>query len=686
MVLSKLDKTISYPEIKSVDPEDVNKLSDLYQIEVHGVEIIIGVGHAKYKKGEKSITYFPIYLAKSNNKVVQIGLYELETNELSKYTDQEGNLLVDTLPLDPLIYVFVDKSLLEKERLVPETPLPFVEESESESSDEEGEGESSSDEEEEQGEQGEGVLKEIPIIRKDIFVAIQGVPIPKSLKEETKLDAEREQINYQTEKMAENTDVLWIQKFMKNEHYYIIDNEGGGDCLFATIRDAFAQIAQQTTIAKIRKKLATEATENVFLGYKEYYDDIRNAIIQATTESKEFTLQYNKIKEICANTLDRNEKLKCVETAKSIKSKHDTLIREKALSNELLKEYKFMKDIDTLEKFQKIIQTCDFWGETWAISTLERLLNIKFILLSHESYANKDYANVLNCGQLNDVILENRGEFTPEYYIMVEYTGSHYKLIGYKKKQIFTFKELPYDIKKLVVDKCLERNAGVFSLIPDFVRFKESSTGSYVADVSNKFDELSESKIKGYYDDNVVFVFYDKSAGKPLPGKGSGEKIDKDSMMKFSNLAAMKDWRRKLDDEWMAPFTFDHHKWNSVEHYYQGAKFKKNNPEFYMSFSLDSNNDIGKNLEKAKAAGSKSGKYKGELLRPKEVTIDPDFYGKRREKELFDAQYAKFSQNDDLKTLLTETKNAKLMHYVPRSEPEFVESLILVREKVKALQ
>ena len=49
---------------------------------------------------------------------------------------------------------------------------------------------------------------------------------------------------------------------MKNNNYNIQYNEGGGDCLFSTVRDAFSSIAQQTTVAKIRKKLSNEATES----------------------------------------------------------------------------------------------------------------------------------------------------------------------------------------------------------------------------------------------------------------------------------------------------------------------------------------------------------------------------------------------------------------------------------------
>ena len=269
---------------------------------------------------------------------------------------------------------------------------------------------------------------------------------------------------------------------------------------------------------------------------------------------------------------------------------------------------------------------------------------------------------------------------------MVDFNGYHYKLISYKNKSILKFAELPYDLKRKIIDKCMEKNAGPFSLIPDFQQMKKEISAKQVSnrDQDEEDTELSEAKLRGLYDDDIVFLFYIKSNDKPLPGKGTGEKIPKDQLKEFAKLATIPQWRKKLSDFWDAPFTLDNHQWSSVEHYYQASKFKKGHPDFYLSFSIDSGTEMSKDAAMAKSAGGKTGKYKGELLRPREVEIDPDFYGKRDHKSLKEAQTAKFSQNSDLKELLVATKKAKLMSHMRGKEPVTMDSLMEIRNDLSS--
>jgi predicted NAD-dependent protein-ADP-ribosyltransferase YbiA (DUF1768 family) len=184
-------------------------------------------------------------------------------------------------------------------------------------------------------------------------------------------------------------------------------------------------------------------------------------------------------------------------------------------------------------------------------------------------------------------------------------------------------------------------------------------------------------------DENIIFMFYSKSADK-APGYGSGEKMVESKKQDYAELAKIKDWRKMLSNFWIAEFDLDGHRWTSVEHYYQGSKFQQNNPDFYLQFSLDSGSELSKNPEMAKSAGGKTGKVDGKLFRPKNVKIDPDFFtGDNANRKMYDAQYAKFTQNADLKRLLLLTKEAKLMHYTRGSPPVFFENLVQIRNGLK---
>ena len=126
----------------------------------------------------------------------------------------------------------------------------------------------------------------------------------------------------------------------------------------------------------------------------------------------------------------------------------------------------------------------------------------------------------LQCGQLNDKILEERGVFNPTHYIMADYLGEHYRLITYKKRGALQYREIPYDIKELIVNKCMERQAGPFYIIPDFREFAK------LLNHDEKSFDCTEVKTKNeLYDNDIILQFYIRSNGKPLPGKGNRVKL-----------------------------------------------------------------------------------------------------------------------------------------------------------------
>ena len=211
MVLSKLDNDVSYPEIKSVDSGDLKTEAELYQLEIKDVDVIIAVGNAKNTFEDKNILYFPIYLVKHNNKVMQIGVYEIKATDYLIFLDDYNNLDVEKLT-EPLIYSFCTKELLNKLRLQPDVPLKRLIDRGQEKED--GEISESDEEEEKEKEYEYNEAYEIPEERKDIFILTKGVPIPPLIREET-----QKQSKDNREKYHEASSDTWVEKFMMNNCY-----------------------------------------------------------------------------------------------------------------------------------------------------------------------------------------------------------------------------------------------------------------------------------------------------------------------------------------------------------------------------------------------------------------------------------------------------------------------------------
>lgn len=681
MVVSNLFDNINYPELTKINPNDLKKETTQYVINVKDVDIIIAVGDSKNTFSKYGITFFPVYLVKEDNKAIQIGIYEIYSKNLLKHIDEQSVLDIETLS-DPLLYSFITTSFLLKNRKIP-ADFILIPEPEPELVSKPDQQTNTlkhlniHDRVMDKGKKKENAYAEqilIPEIRKDIFIGKNNFIIPIKLKCETLKIANNLRNSY-----IEDKHNNWIAKFMMNNYYSIKDNEGDSDCLFATIRDAFESIGQYTTVSKLRAKVSGQATNELYTYYKEKYDIFHDIMLSTRTESIRLKKEHENIRAAIISTIDHAKQLKYRDYGLKIKDKYEQIKLEYEYAKYNIKDVIFIKNNKSLEQLKYFMKTNDFWADQRVINILERILNIKFIIMSKIYYEFNDLNNVLQCGEFIDPIIEGRGEFNPEYYIMVEFSkGNIFKLIDYKKKSIFTFDEIPYDIKKMIVHKCMEKNSGVFSLIPKFINFKAKEN---VKNTKQYFDDLSTAKIRNLFDEQTVFSFYINSADV-TPGKGIGEKISNVNLHEYYKLNNYKDWRKKLSNSWIEPFIYDNHKWSSVEHYYQASKFKKSNPEFYLLFTRDSGTELSLNPNIAIGAGSKSGKYNGKLIRPETVKIDIDF-NERSSKEMSRAQLAKFTQNTEFTNILLATKNAKLVHHSRAQEPVISDNLLIVRDTIR---
>ena len=654
MVKSLLDESVNYNENAGIDSTDLEHDANLYETTIYDKDVIFALGKPKYTYIDNNIIYYSIYLVEEDEITMQIGVYEIPASEQVNIFDAEGDIDLNKFE-KPLLFAFTYSSIKD----VPSTAEPSTAE-----------------------------------------------PSTKS--------------KAKTKAKSKGKSEKWIQEFMSNENYDIVDTKYDGNCFFSMVKLALEENNQEQSIDEMRELLADNVTEDLFQNYKTLYDNYLQNEETLTREIKNIAKRHKDLTATIKKTKDTSLLKNFEKQFPEIEKKHATLLSDRKETREALNEYAFMKGIDNLSMLKLKMKTSEYWADTWAISTIEREMNIKVIIFSELNYREHDILNVLQCGQLNDTVLEERGIFEPSFYILAAYHGGyHYQMITYNNLKSFSFDELPEEIKSLVVDKCLEKIAGPYSLIPEFKDYalkKQTAVASHTAVASPivissdkepaplepaplepaplepALQEPAPLELSSdLYDNGTIFRFYSKSLDKPKPGKGAGELLGPEGAESYEELARIPQWRKKLANSWPAEFKLDNHRWLSVEHYYQAAKFKRQNKEFYIKFSLDSpESSIAKDVEMAKAAGGKSGKFKDELVRPKNVVIDPDFFQKsqggkfsRGEIEIEAAMRAKFTQHPDLKQILLATKKAKLEHIRQSRPAEVFNDLMRVRRELK---
>lgn len=665
---SKIDKTkqVEYYESRKLNQDDIKYETTIYETDILGKTVAICLGRANYLFQYKNIVYFPIYLMRGDVIRSQIGVYEIYLDNLIEYShngsvDHEQVIAKNA----PLLYSFVNEdyiiasnsSAVAKTQELTEASSQIIPVG------------TESKEEENEPKVTDLLFKpKVAPDTYDIFEFDKSAHIPEMLKEEMKPD---------TTPFHDTTSASWIQKFMESYDYRIISIPGDGDCFFTSVMKAYAQIGKRTTVDILRRVVADSANADVFQAYSNLYHmyiteeaELESNIEKTAKMITDLRRRYKNIPET-----KKEERQTVYAEIVALNKKQQTYKLDLATATKNKNEYIFMENVDSLKDMRVAMRDSKYWADEIAISALENALNTKFIILSNGSYKMGDEDAVLKCQ--TSVSKNDSRVINPDYYIMLSYTGNHYELISYKNKSIFEFTEIPYKVKALIVNKCIEKNDGTFGLIKDFINFQERlgievEPEAYTPPSQNVQD----------IDDSTVFMFH-KTSAHEKPGKGSGETIKPENISKYAELARIKDWRRLLADEATTPFKLDGKSWQTVEHYYQGSQFKKGFPDFYKLFSLDSDHEISKDVDKAIAAGSKTGMYKKTLMRPKTTKPDPDFFTNgRNNTERATALLAKFQTNAESRRVLVLTHDAVLKQFVRGTPAEPDELLMEVRSKV----
>ena len=736
MVVSRISGAVSYPELSRLEVSDVGYVSDAYELEIMGAVVYIVLGQADFTfKSQYNIVFYPIYLIHkiSHDVIRKIGVIEFPADDKS-YLDDTGGANLLLRPFSPLIFAYVnavtlaqadsatepastaaraaaavkrvrkkkaaetpadiDKAAANTDEVVPADAPQVAATAAAEAedlikiNDADAVGTDAT--------QFPAALETATDFGKDVVLPTQTSEIA-SLEKGQYEKARGPGIAAAGPHGKKSVTEPWIQTFMHNKNFGVIDNDGGNDSLFATIRDGLRSQGRSTSIEEMRTKLSDMATKELYDDYVKHYNKYAAPYTRIRNEVADYNQKLAAVMERASTDqgqrLSASELLKLEAEKKGVRAqREESLTKMKHLNHIMETRFGYMKETKgDFARFKTILKTRTFIPDAWTLRALERMYNINVVRLSAPRFAEGDLDNVIMCG---DEISDSPGlelamfkeAYKPILFIMasVDEHGS-YSLITYRAKGALTFAELPYDVRTHILTKCMEAAGGEYAFIPQFKHLLASapqSTHSRGSSGEGNWWSHGGDKNKMKTRDVPILQFYNR-AGNEYPGKGAGEYVPASTEHLFVPLSKIPNWRRALSNFAESPFILDGRTWFSVEQFYQGSKFRKPNRDFYMQFSLDSGSDIAKDPLIAKAAGSKTGKFNGRLYRPKAVAIDADYFSSGGSKQaILDAMEAKFRQNSEMKQILLGTLNAQLYHFQRGEKPILFDNLMKVREKL----
>jgi hypothetical protein len=651
MITSNIDSKVEYVIINNIDKVDINHEAFVYNAKIYNKHIKFVLGTPRFEFLSNNIMYFNIYLANNGSVVSKIGIYETNNTDYASLLDSNGDIDLNKMS-EPIIFPFAKPLIMNNYELIDKFET-MSNASDFNSSDDDDDDSSTNESANESA--NESTTDDDDKPQKLISEKYDLMELNSQTKEES---------DYEISKYDEDPTHKWINNYLRSNKYELLDNEGGGDCFFAVLRDALRSVKIETTVKSIREKLANEVTEEILATYKEFFELFYNSMKTTQKQLKEHKQKHLTLKKMITASADGPDKIKMISDVKSNFDKMSSISDQNKESEELIREFEFMKDVETVDDLKKVIMKVGgkYWADNWALVTLERLYKVKFIVLSQDHFLNGEKELVLQCSEA-DKKLQEQGIFEPSYYIMTDYIkGVHYKLITYDKnikRGALTFNELPYRIKELVLEKCMENSAGLYVLIPDFKAFANkngvrtssiSKTSSYGSLVNTKTPKSQD------YDDSIIIQIYSKSKHEKV-GEGSGEFIKPEmktlkNILELNNKKKYPDWRKKIDNDFLVPnLVIDGNNWSSVKHYMLGSRFKEL-VDLYSKFMK--NGEVGANNEEAVKL------YNSNIVKKsvKAVIMNDEEFKKIESGLLEKALYSKFTQNDELREILVLTSNA----------------------------
>lgn len=235
------------------------------------------------------------------------------------------------------------------------------------------------------------------------------------------------------------------QLFDSSPNYTVLNNESGGDCFFAVVRDAFETIDETISVQELREFLYQAINNDEG---RRYFDDLkefvlleREAIEQNINQIKANQAEIlRKKKQLTKKSLTNNEKLKLAAEIPALEETTDDLISQ--TENRMNQVDTTITSETTWESFLEGVLSSNFWADEKTIRIIQGILDFEMLIVDTSNPNKAEF----RCSVLN--------ERPPTRYILANYTGNHYKLILYQNKGIFTFDELPLRIKYFMFKSC----------------------------------------------------------------------------------------------------------------------------------------------------------------------------------------------------------------------------------------
>ena len=296
---SKIKKNITYEEDKDISKyglDDTNR--DIYEVEFFDVSVDIMIGNVSDLHKDRNVGFVPVFMVNNADDIEKIGIIEfrwkryLKGKLASDDSDDKTQVAYEKLNFDYLsVHSYITKEYLENFLSKSEETPRDAEESEETTIDSssiqeeieenvistvsnssmESESSSSIDEEEQ-------FIDDVEEIISGIFEEDKDASLNMEI-----LETKEKSLALQE---AYNNGENWVQKFFRNNHYNIIDNEGGGDCFFATMRDALKCAGKDISVRQLRAIVANAADEEWFEQYTKLYREIKGERRRIKTRMK----------------------------------------------------------------------------------------------------------------------------------------------------------------------------------------------------------------------------------------------------------------------------------------------------------------------------------------------------------------------------------------------------------------